>query len=95
MALIDKSNFNHDDKWWLPVDNISANSIIANKITSTGPFGAGKYEGLPNFVGGLYVEEGMLKLMKKDNSIVILGKASDIASSKELLLSIIDKFFSD
>lgn len=64
-----------------------------NDITSSGPFGAGKYEGLPNFIGGLYVEDGILKLMKEDNQTVELGKASDIESNKNLFSSILDKYF--
>ena len=68
-------------------------SVYLDPITSAGPFGAGKYESLPNFVGGLYVEDGLLKLMKKDNSVEVLGKASDLQSNKNLFLSVLDEIF--
>lgn len=63
--------------------------------TSSGPYGAGKYESLPNFIGGLYVDNGILMLKKEDDSTVALGKAGDHTTLEELMYNILDRIYSD
>ncbi len=94
-----KSNTSNNDKYtwgsidlaWQEMDN--QQHIHSTGITSSGPWGAGKYEGLPNFVGGLFVEDGVLKILQENNNVVELGKVSDIDFNKKMLDSILDKFF--
>ncbi len=51
------------------------------------------YESLPNFIGGLFVESGALKLKRADGEIVMLGGISDIKLNREIFSAILDKFF--
>lgn len=87
--------YNVNESMWVIGDAEHTHLHHNSGITSSGPFGAGKYEGLPNFVGGLFVDNGMLKLKKKDDSTIILGKAGDHSTLEELMYNILDEIYSD
>lgn len=102
MAIIDNNmwyngtaneKYNANQNMWTISDSQHAHLHHNTGITSSPAMGAGKYEQLPNFVGGLYVEDGILMLMKKDETKVKLGKMNDLSTNRELLLSILDEFF--
>jgi hypothetical protein len=87
-----KSNKSNNDKYWTNT-TISIDPQEHRHYHNTAWWSENKYENLPNFVGGLYVENGILKLLKSNNQTIELGRASDINADKNLFESVLDKFF--
>jgi len=97
MASISNWNKNWENEKYNSGETIWVNDQTHQHIhhcgTTYSP--SSKYEDLPNFVGGLYVDRGTLMLKKKDDTRVMIGKVGDISTAENLIYSIIDEFFSD
>jgi hypothetical protein len=86
-----KSNANNYDKYWS--NTVVINPQEHNHLHHTLTTIPDKYESLPNFVGGLFVENGMLKLLNSDSQTIELGKVSDMKLNENIFFKILDKFF--
>lgn len=77
----------NDEKRWYnvihDVKNIYSNIITTDTID--------KYESLPNFIGGLFIEDNKVKIRTAKNETIELGSVTDVGLNGKIFSTIMDK----